>query len=162
VAEQREEQRLEADSGGVTGAGFRRGEPRTRAIARQGAAASVEARRLRSETRALAEEGFSQAVSALMEELAYWVGKREEAIAKGREPSRVVENRVLAVASELAKHTKHVLPLTVQGELLHRVGIPVIPEDIVERLRALAPRRQELAALAEPEAAAKAPVQKLE
>lgn len=147
MVEQQEEQRSEQGSGGVTGAGFRKDEPRTRLLAHQGAAASVQSRRLRSETRALAEEGFREAVSVLMEQLAYWVGKREEALTKGKEPSRVVENRVLVVASELAKATKHVLPLSVQADIVTRAELPIIPPEILAALKAVAPTREELAAL---------------
>jgi len=83
------------------GEGFRRSEGEALVLALRKAAAWVQSQPLSRETMAVAEKGFAQALSVLSDLLKYWLGKREEAIAQGEEPSLLVESSVLALASAL-------------------------------------------------------------
>ena len=148
MVEQQEEQRFGQGSGGVTGAGFRKDEQRTRLLAQQGAAASVQSRRLRSETRVLAEQGYTEAMRAMLDEVHRLLDKREELLADGRKqlPSRE-EARLWYLVERLLAHTKHVLPLSVQADVLHRAELPVIPADVLAQLKGIAPSPEAIAAL---------------
>jgi len=106
---------------------------------------SGEVRRARAPLRSIATEGYREAVRALLDELhrlrAFWE--------RGKSPETTARKFVY-VAEVLAKHTKHVLPLSIQADILHSLTIPTLPDAVVAELRSLAPTREALAALPAP------------
>jgi len=120
--------------------------PGQRELAKRAGERSGEVRRASKPLRPIAEQGYRAAIEALTGELQRLVelwkaGTRLESTAR----------KLVLVASELAKHTKHVLPLTVQADILHSLAIPALPPEVAAELRALAPSREELAALPAPD-----------
>jgi len=134
----------------VYGVPFRPG-PQQQEIARAGAQASIAARRLSRSVREAAEGGFALAIKAMADEVARLLDKRALSLAHGGEgfgkSKAHLERRLWTIAFELAKHTKHVLPISVQADVIHRAEIPAIPAELLAALRVVAPGRQALAAL---------------
>jgi len=128
----------------VVGRPFPKGDAQ-RETARKGAFASQVAKRARQPLRLIATEGYREAVRALLDELhrlrAFWE--------RGKSPETTAR-KLVYVAEVLAKHTKHVLPISVQADILHSLTIPTLPDAVAAELRALAPTREALAALPAP------------
>jgi len=99
-------------------------------------------------TRRVAEDGFGYAVGIMRDEIERLWDKRGGVVGRGKtQLASREEARLWFLADRLAAHTKHVLPLSVQAEVLHRQDIPIIPPDLLAQLRAMAPTPDAIAAL---------------
>jgi len=114
---------------------------------RAGGIASGIARRLSRSVRSVAESGYLQAIKAMSEVVTWWASKREEELEQKGYSLQRTDRTLVAYASELAKHTRHVLPISVQADVLHRAELPVIPADLLDQLRQMAPTPDAVAAL---------------
>jgi len=114
---------------------------------RAGGIASGIARRLSRSVRSVAESGYLQAIKAMSEVVTWWASKREKELEQKGYSLQRTDRTLVAYASELAKHTRHVLPISVQADVLHRAELPVIPPDLLAQLRAMAPTPDAVAAL---------------